>query len=628
MSEDPANFPYSQEQLRNIGVLAEDAPELAKSALNFMQTQPRAFALQCAAMKAFSPPASPTLSESFVVTSFSALSISSEATVVSKYAPSNYKRVCYYNGIAGEGECPELVYSSDLTTPFDEPKGRFAKAVVKSIYGADDTPLGKVWSTVLETIRTIVKAAVDNYSSIEACRFYTHGPDGFVHNPDGVTDGGSLGPAIVWVGVPPGSTSADTAHDASQLILELLRKNGVEDAVIEWRDAVVSKLTGPPLLTSTDRNDALFQVSHFLTHSLSIPLTTEGLESYDASGTMSMLFHVTKDASGLTDKVYGLTNCHVLRDDYKTTFDFNDGDIEDDVRVCAMHRFQRGLNDITKASKEALAEADILARGLVKHEQKKDTTPKGLAKTERFKQDLQRKNEEMRELEDFHNLVTSDWSNMALHRKLGHVVYAPAVSVDVDTKFTADWGVFEADKDKFQAGYDGNGVFLGTRFTPTQLKEMLSHARTEFIYPEDGKLPLTMFAGKISLELLPERDGMGNKSLTVAKDGNTTDFTIGRFTGLEAYIQNPAGESKEYVVYNSGYFAIHAFAAKGDSGAMVFYANGGEGCIVGQLHSGGTKDGSGGAYVTYLTPGWWLQEQVQKKYPHAQFFRTTWPQLR
>ena len=152
---------------------------------------------------------------------------------------------------------------------------------------------------------------------------------------------------------------------------------------------------------------------------------------------------------------------------------------------------------------------------------------------------------------------------------------------------------------------------------------MLSRARTEFIYPEDGKLPLTMFAGKLSLELLPERDGMGNKSLTVAKDGNTTDFTIGRFTGLEAYIQNPAGESKEYVVYNSGYFAIHAFSAKGDSGAMVFYGNGGEGRIVGQLHSGGTKDGSGGAYVTYLTPGWWLQEQVEKKYPHAQFFRTT-----
>ncbi|KAJ3979187.1 hypothetical protein F5890DRAFT_1576056 [Lentinula detonsa] len=267
------DFPYSQEQLRNIGVLAEDAPELAKSALNFMQTcpdliEPRAFALQCAAMKAFSPPASPTLSELSVVTSFSALSVSSEATVVSKYAPSNYKRVCYYNGIAGEGECPELVYSSDLTTPFDEPKGRFAKAVVKSIYGADDTPLGKVWSTVLETIRTIVKAAVDNYSSIEACCFYTHGPNGFVHNPDGVTDGGSLGPAVVWVGVPPGSTSADTAHNASQLILELLYKNGVEDAVVEWRDTVVSKLT----------------VSHFLTHSLSIPLTTEGLESYDASG--------------------------------------------------------------------------------------------------------------------------------------------------------------------------------------------------------------------------------------------------------------------------------------------------------------------------------------------------------
>ena len=33
---------------------------------------------------------------------------------------------------------------------------------------------------------------------------------------------GSLGPVIIWVGVTPGFTSPDTAHDVSQEILALL----------------------------------------------------------------------------------------------------------------------------------------------------------------------------------------------------------------------------------------------------------------------------------------------------------------------------------------------------------------------------------------------------------------------
>ncbi len=55
---------------------------------------------------------------------------------------------------------------------------------------------------------------------------------------------GSLGPVVIWVGVMPGSTSPETAHDVSQQILALLRKNGVEDVVVEWREAVAQKLVG------------------------------------------------------------------------------------------------------------------------------------------------------------------------------------------------------------------------------------------------------------------------------------------------------------------------------------------------------------------------------------------------
>jgi hypothetical protein len=50
--------------------------------------------------------------------------------------------------------------------------------------------------------------------------------------------GRRLGPVVIWVGVYPGSTSADTAHEVSQNILDLLEKNGVMGVEIEWHEAV------------------------------------------------------------------------------------------------------------------------------------------------------------------------------------------------------------------------------------------------------------------------------------------------------------------------------------------------------------------------------------------------------
>lgn len=384
--------------------------------------------------------------------------------MMSEHAPSSYERTCYYNGIAGEGECPELIYRSDYSaTSFPEPTGRFAKSVVKSVYGADDTPLGQIWSTISDQVRVMVKAAVPKYSCIDVARFYTHGPDGFVHNPDGETDGGSLGPATIWVGVPPGSTSADTAHDVSQLILGLLLKNDIKDAVVEWRDAVVQKLSGPKLLRSTRRVDATFQARHFLTNALSIPLTTSGLESVDSSGTMTMFLHLVRDASGNpTDKVLGLTNCHVLRDNWKVTYEFHDGDDVDHVRVCSMRRFQRGLSDIMKLVSEALYDVEIAANDLLRHEQTNDTSEEGLEVEADLKQQCQRKNRDIDRLQKFHDDVLKDWSNLQLQRNIGHVLYAPAITVDVnDTRFTADWGVFEAAEPKVSDGFEGNVVFLG-----------------------------------------------------------------------------------------------------------------------------------------------------------------------
>jgi len=109
-------------------------------------------------------------------------------------------------------------------------------------------------------------------------------------------------------------------------------------------------------------------------------------------------------------------------------------------------------------------------------------------------------------------------------------------------------------------------------------------------------------------------DSHGEPCLIVMKYGNTTDLTVGRYAGPEAYLRDEFGqESTELAIYNydreSG-----PFAAKGDSGSLIFD---GMGRMVGILHSGMPRGLT--SHVTFATPAWWAVEKLKDRYPHADF---------
>ena len=113
-------------------------------------------------------------------------------------------------------------------------------------------------------------------------------------------------------------------------------------------------------------------------------------------------------------------------------------------------------------------------------------------------------------------------------------------------------------------------------------------------------------------------DSNGEPCLIGVKDCNTTDLTVGRLAGLEAYLFDEFGiESIEPAIYNydrqSG-----PFSAKSDSGSLIFN---GEGQVVGNLHSGMPKGGSN--HVTYAAPARWAIKQLKCKYLDADFNRVT-----
>ncbi|KAI5981228.1 hypothetical protein EDD15DRAFT_428857 [Pisolithus albus] len=587
---------------------------------------PSLFALECVVFQGQhrKGTSSRTFSHSSMTSNFSTLTITSEATVVPEHSPDAYERASYYNGITGDGDHPELVYRSDyLTTPFPKPTGRFAHLPVKSLRGVFDTPLNKVWDVVGPKIRDIINTWEILWSSIDTARFFTHGPPG-------EEELGSLGPVVIWIGVKPGSTSSDTAHDVSQEILALLQKHEVEGIVVEWREAVLQRLAGPPLMRHAGSTRATHYVRRFLTPLLAVPLTTEDMENDLSEGTLTLWFHENKDDRGNpSNKVYGVSNCHVLRKNTTVNYARKSEAAKHRVRLCGMHRFQRGLDEITKAIADDVCMADLYARQIIKLQADEDQSPQKAKKMEWIQSQLDVKKENIADLEKFYGEVTRYWSNINLQRSIGYVEYAPAIKVDEGrTNYTADWAVFVATEAKVKDAFEGNVIDLGAKYSPPQLMEMLypsSSGRSTFKYPVGRKLSIFGCASREDLAAPAEFDKEGQHCLMVGKDGNTTDLTVGRFSGLESFTRNAFGvESKELAIYNSGYKTVEVFSAKGDSGSLVWHVKDGEARIVGQLHSGENKGGLTSNHVTYCTPGWYLLAEIKKKFKHANFYRTTW----
>src|SRR6266702_8282647 len=214
-----------------------------------------------------------------------------------------------------------------------------------------------------------------------------------------------------------------------------------------------------------DSSNATHYVRRFLTALPGVPLATEEMEEGDSQGTLTLWFHENKDKDGNpSNKVYGVSNCHVLRKNTTVDYEHRRGAPMDHVRVCGMHRFQRGLDEITKAIADRGILADLWARDIVKLQAKERQDTENARAIKAKQRKLDDETEAIPDLEALHDDVTKFWSNIKLHRDIGHVQYAAAISVDVEggTLYTSDWAAFLAAGAKVRDEFEGNVVDLGT----------------------------------------------------------------------------------------------------------------------------------------------------------------------
>ena len=110
-------------------------------------------------------------------------------------------------------------------------------------------------------------------------------------------------PVTIWVGVLPDTLTGEVAFHSSNDILHLLKKHGIFDVDVAYRESVARSFSGPELFAPVSDWDPLKAIIDPVTTALGLPIA--GLNTLNSHGTLGFYFHVGKD-------LYGVTARHIL----------------------------------------------------------------------------------------------------------------------------------------------------------------------------------------------------------------------------------------------------------------------------------------------------------------------------
>ncbi|KAI0066814.1 hypothetical protein BV25DRAFT_1905334 [Artomyces pyxidatus] len=345
------------------------------------------------------------------------------------------------------------------------------------------------------------------------------------------------------VGVLPGTLSPHQAKGPAARCKENLPEHGITDVEIAFRESIFTRHAGPQLLDHVSSVDPTVDVRG--------PFTP-ACPYFEGTGCLYLR------ESSESDRVFLLTARHVLYHRKNNNM----------PRREVIHLGSRAFQNALEAIMDKIGNWDFMVdgyeeelAGLGEHVEGEDL------KTTSERQKISDKLEEARASKasvfEFHRNITSLWSAES-QRILGHVVYAPPISVGTG-KCTVDWAL-----DAFR----GNVIHLGFKLTRNQfMKKMYPHSETRanFKYPPGGLMQLRNIVTYDDLRRPTMLDANGEECIIVVKNGAATGVTLGRATGIE-----------ETAVYPYSH-KDGAFSAPGDSGSVVGDANYG---VVGMLIGG------------------------------------------
>lgn len=498
---------------------------------------------------------------------------------------------------------PICVYRTGAEWPM--PKGTQAQRVPREARPVCNHPIRAVWPTLGEQVYEFLDSLDVKWSTIDPVRF--------------AEEGGNPGLLHLWVGVDPGSLSLEDAKAAAIGCKQILAAAQFPDVEIAFRESVFTQSTGPQLLNHVLSVDPTFDIRSPFNGTLGIQIAPRNTPYLEGTGALYLC------EGGQSDRIFLLTARHVPLPPSvhrnKLYERKSSKQRRHEVLILGSKAYQDALEDMMVKIGHECIFVDQHKRELAVLGEGEDATI--TATRQEYKDMLTRAEKTITAIDKFHSEITKHWSTSTL-RVLGYVVHAPPISVSTGSKkFTEDWALIDLYRDKIDWNmFKGNVVHLGNEISvPDFVLKMHPHpkGRSSFKYPVGGLLQVTDVIEEHEIRQPTLLDANGEECLIVIKNGRSTGVTIGRGTGIESFVR----EYDEYGIKSTSMaLAIHsyshkdgAFSAPGDSGSIVVD---GQGRIVGMLIGGsGTNDSTD---VTYLTPYFWLEEQIKKAFPNSYLY--------
>ncbi|KAJ3715490.1 hypothetical protein C8R42DRAFT_698343 [Lentinula raphanica] len=426
-------------------------------------------------------------------------------------------------------------------------------------------------------------------------------------------------PFVISIGVKPHSLLYDAAVVAAETVQKILADAGFPTIEVAFVESVVSRSAKP--LPFDPLHDIIPELRKPFTTALGLPIATHKHPKFEGTGALYFrLDDETKRVVLLTCahvarplSVYQNTGMTMKRDEapeniiapgergYSTAVEAVKRKIQDNLRYIDYCKWiLNTLGDPVEGEDSAVTR------------QRKSTPLTVKVTLEKNKQ----ANNLVDELAKHH--TTPD------QRVIGHVLHSDPIQASTDSyRFTNDWALIELNTDQIDwSSFKGNRIYLGSNlslpdFYTTMFPQPAEYA--EFRYPIDDLLQAHGVVQEDEIRNPRHLDIHNKKCLLVVKNGMKTGTTVGRVNGLYSFtrfytdhdIQHTSIEVS-VLRYSDKY---PRFSDKGDSGSIVLTR---DGRIVGLLTGGAGPSDS--IDITYLTPYWWLEQQIKFKYPSCSLY--------
>ncbi|KAK6359597.1 hypothetical protein TWF696_000747 [Orbilia brochopaga] len=460
-------------------------------------------------------------------------------------------------------------------------------------------PISEVWDSLGVTIYQHLDSLNILWTSIDPVRF-------------GMREGAESTALHLWIAVVPGSLSLSDAQMAADGCKNILADAGFDDVEVAFRESLYRTSAGPQLLHLMPEPD-LDDLQKPFSTALGLHIASREMPYFEGTAALYI------KESSQSDRVLLLTARHVV---FPPSVFKNETYVckstskrEHEILLLGSMGYEHALKKITDKIQDERSgiERDQGAIAQLCEDPEAHAHQKLL-------DSIAIRERAIKAAEDFYDDISRNWNQMS-RRILGHVVYAPPIVYGCGPKkFTQDCALIELhlskiDLDKFR----GNVLFIDRSEQARYTKKMnpkqwlTSAGPITLKFPRWGLMQLKDVLQEQDFQTPIQQDKNGEGCLFVIKNGMGSGLTFGRLSGIPSFVRpDPHWKSKpslEVGVYSCD---CYPFSKIGDSGSIVAD---GLGRIVGMLTgSVGIRDI---ADVSYVTPYFWLEEQIKSVLPDS-----------